>query len=111
MATKKAPAKQEPLLNAVARTLGHAAGTLSKATQDFAENLSTLPATVTTRVQQMSNKDTKRSHTGARAASEKRSSGARSAGKVKVSAIPGSKKKSQKSRASRRSGKTRARHS
>ena len=40
MPAKKQSKKQEPLLNAVARKLGHAAGKLTKATQELTENLS-----------------------------------------------------------------------
>ncbi len=68
MATKKPPAKQEPLLNAVARKIGHAAGTLTKATQELTENLSALPETVSTRMHQMAKVGTlaERSRTRAR---------------------------------------------
>ncbi len=52
MPAKKQPKKQEPLLNAVARKLGHAAGKLTKATQELTENLSALPETVTTRLRE-----------------------------------------------------------
>jgi hypothetical protein len=52
MAVKKRPLKQEPFLNTVARKLGHAAGALTKATEDLAENLSALPETVTKRVRE-----------------------------------------------------------
>lgn len=44
--------KQEPLLNTVARKLGHAAGKLTQATQKLAENLSVLPETVTTKLRE-----------------------------------------------------------
>src|SRR5712691_6009428 len=54
MAAKKRSGKQEPLLNTVARKLGHAAGTLTNVTHKFTENLSTLPETVTTRVRKAS---------------------------------------------------------
>jgi hypothetical protein len=47
---KKRPATQEPLLNAVARKLGHAAGTLTKATHEFTETFSALPENLTTKV-------------------------------------------------------------
>jgi hypothetical protein len=50
MAAKKRFVKQEPLLNTVARKLGHAAGRLTKVTQRLSENLSALPETVTTQV-------------------------------------------------------------
>ncbi len=52
MPAKKQSKKQEPLLNAVARKLGHAAGKLTKATQELTENLSALPETVTTRLRE-----------------------------------------------------------
>jgi hypothetical protein len=44
--------KQEPLLNTVARKLGHAAGTLTKVTQELTENLSALPENVATKVRE-----------------------------------------------------------
>lgn len=50
MAAKKHPGKQEPLLNTVARKLGRAAGTLTKVTQEWTENLSTIPESVATKV-------------------------------------------------------------
>jgi|HubBroStandDraft_5_1064220.scaffolds.fasta_scaffold164324_2 hypothetical protein len=52
MATKKRPTAQEPLLNTVARKLGHAAGTLTKVTYDLTENLSALPETLTAKMHQ-----------------------------------------------------------
>jgi hypothetical protein len=50
MAPNKRPVKQEPLLNTVARTLGRAAGKVTKATHELAEGLSTLPGTVSTKL-------------------------------------------------------------
>ena len=44
--TKKQPAQNEPFLNTVARRLGKAAGTLTKATHNLATNLSCLPESV-----------------------------------------------------------------
>jgi hypothetical protein len=55
MAAKKRTATQEPLLNTVARTLGHAAGTLTKVTHEFTENLSTLPENLATKVRETAN--------------------------------------------------------
>jgi hypothetical protein len=52
MAPKKRTVKQEPLLNIVARKLGHAAGTLTKVTQELTENLSALPENVTAKVRE-----------------------------------------------------------
>jgi len=67
MPAKKRPVKREPLLAAVARKLGHAAGTLSKVTQELTESLSTLPETVTKKVRKAANMGTaatrSRSHT------------------------------------------------
>ena|ERR1700678_674753 len=46
MAAKKRAVKETPLLNTVARTLGHAAGTLTKVTHEFADNLSAMPESI-----------------------------------------------------------------
>jgi hypothetical protein len=62
MATKKASAKQEPLLNSVARKLGHAAGALSKATHELTGNLAELPGTITAKMQQIANAPTSAQH-------------------------------------------------
>lgn len=40
MAPRKRTVTQEPLLSTLARKLGHAAGTLTKVTQEFADNVS-----------------------------------------------------------------------
>jgi hypothetical protein len=58
MAAKKRLVKHEPLLNTVARKLGHAAGTVTKVTQELTENLSTLPANVATKVRNATNSGT-----------------------------------------------------
>src|SRR5580700_1324458 len=50
MPARKQTKKQEPLLSTVARKLGHAAGTLSKATQELTQNLAVLPETLTTKL-------------------------------------------------------------
>ncbi len=50
MAIKKRAVKQQPLLNTVARKLGHAAGQLTKVTQELTKSLSALPESVTTKV-------------------------------------------------------------
>jgi hypothetical protein len=52
MTARKRKATQEPLLSTVARKLGHAAGKLTKATQELSENLAALPGTVSARVRQ-----------------------------------------------------------
>jgi|SRR5580704_2504736 hypothetical protein len=52
MATKKQTVRQEPLLNTVARQLGHAAGTLTRVTQELTQNLSALPEKVTEKVRE-----------------------------------------------------------
>jgi hypothetical protein len=43
MTPKKQPVKKEPFLNAVARKLGHAAGTLTHVAQGLTETRSALP--------------------------------------------------------------------
>ncbi len=50
MTVQKRKAMHEPLLNTVARKLGHAAGTLARATQELTENLSAIPENVTEKV-------------------------------------------------------------
>ncbi len=57
MAAKKPPVRvrDEPLLSTVARKLGHAAGTVTKVTQELTENLSTLPVNVATKVRNATN--------------------------------------------------------
>jgi hypothetical protein len=55
MAAKKSTARKETLLTTVARKLGHAAGTLTKATQELTENLSAIPENVATGVRESAN--------------------------------------------------------
>jgi hypothetical protein len=55
MAPKKKLVKQEPFLTAVARKLGHAAGSLTKATHDLTDSVSTLPKDIATKVHDMAN--------------------------------------------------------
>jgi hypothetical protein len=54
MAVKKRAVKQ-PILNAVARKLGHAAGQLTKVTQELTNSLAALPESVTTKVRKTVN--------------------------------------------------------
>jgi len=58
MTSKKRPVTQDPLLTAVARKLGHAAGKLTKATQELTENISALPGTVTKKLRGAANAGT-----------------------------------------------------
>lgn len=57
MAIKKRPVRvrHEPLLSTVARKLGHAAGTVTKVTQELTENLATLPVSVATKMRNATN--------------------------------------------------------
>lgn len=52
MTARERKATGEPLLSTVARKLGYAAGTLTKATHEITENLAALPETVSTRVRE-----------------------------------------------------------
>jgi hypothetical protein len=52
MAAKKRTVTQEHLLSTVARKLGHAAGTLTKVTQELADNVSAVPKAVAAKVRQ-----------------------------------------------------------
>jgi hypothetical protein len=58
MAPKKELVKTQPFLNSMARKLGHAAGTLTKVTHDFADNVSTLTESVATKVQEVTSATT-----------------------------------------------------
>lgn len=53
MPARKRHTTREPLLNTVARKLGHAAGTLTKATQELTESLVAFPETVTRTVREV----------------------------------------------------------
>jgi hypothetical protein len=52
MKARKRKATREPLLNTVARKLGHAAGTLTKATQELTESFAAFPETATAKVRE-----------------------------------------------------------
>jgi hypothetical protein len=58
MTAKKRPVKQNLLLTAVARKLGHAAGKLTKATHELTENISALPGAVTEKLRGTANAGT-----------------------------------------------------
>jgi hypothetical protein len=57
MTARKRKSAREPLLNTVARKLGHAAGTFAKATQELTENLSAIPENVTAKVRESTRAD------------------------------------------------------
>jgi hypothetical protein len=61
MPAKKRGATEEPLLNTFARKLGHAAGTVTKVTHEFTENLSALPENLATKVRPTANIGTPKS--------------------------------------------------
>jgi hypothetical protein len=50
MKARNKHSESEPLLNAVARKLGHAAGTVSKMTHELTETLSGVPEAVTAKI-------------------------------------------------------------
>jgi len=90
MAAKKRPGTQEPLLNTAARKLGHAAGTLTKATHQFTENLSGLVETVESKVRNAANMGSPRERSKSHVRSPKkktrksvRTKKAKKAGRVK----------------------------
>jgi hypothetical protein len=91
MTAKKRPAIQEPLLNTVARRLGTAAGTFTKATKELADNISALPQNVTTRVREVTHLGTsaKPARGGARPAKKKSKRGTRKP----VAKVPASPRK------------------
>jgi|SRR5580692_4241953 hypothetical protein len=90
MPARKRKATPEPLLNTVARKLGHAAGTLTKATHELTENLAALPATVSTSMREAAS--------AAAPAERRRARGARMKGRAAVN----KKQKSPRGTPSRR---------
>jgi hypothetical protein len=101
MPAQKRNTTREPLLNTVARKLGHAAGTLTKATQELTENLATLPETVSTRMREVA---------GAAAPVERPRLRAARARPMKGGAALKKKRKSAEQKASRRRPAVRSRH-
>ena len=85
MTAKKHSRKPEPLLNAMARKLGHAAGTIAKVTQEFTGNLSSLPDAVTAKMREAANIGTSAAPSS-RTARPRRASSAGRKGKVKRTA-------------------------
>jgi|HubBroStandDraft_3_1064219.scaffolds.fasta_scaffold33872_4 hypothetical protein len=67
MPAKKRPVRHEPLLTTVARKLGHAAGTLTKVTQEITENLSTLPKSAAMKPHQAAKSGASEKHSPVRA--------------------------------------------
>jgi hypothetical protein len=110
MTAKKRPATQEPLLNTVARRLGTAAGTFTKATKELAENISALPQNVTTRVREVTHPgtSTKPARDGARPAKKKSKKSTRKP-VAKISAGPRKRKlKGRGTQSSRKPRKSKA---
>jgi len=92
MTSKKRPVTQDPLLTAVARKLGHAAGKLTKATQELTENISALPGTVTKKLRGAANVGTATKK--ARISSRRRKEKTGSAVRLRtVKAKPGAKRR------------------
>jgi hypothetical protein len=85
MTARKRKATREPLLNTVARKLGHAAGTLTKATQDLTESLGALPETVSTRVREAATAATPPKPSRGRAARTRRMKGGTAVSKKRKS--------------------------
>jgi hypothetical protein len=103
MTDKKRSLKHEPLLNNVARTLGHAAGTLTKVTNELTENLSALPETVSQKVREAAKltKHTQPSHVRTRNSGKKKAIHSARVKKAKVTASA-KKRKSPKKNTSRK---------
>ncbi len=75
MTAQKRKVTREPLLNTVARKLGHAAGTLTKATHEITEKVAALPETVSTRVRGVATTAAPSERSRTRAARPSRKSG------------------------------------
>ena len=91
---------KEPLLNTVARTLGHAAGTLTNVAQNLTENLVTLPKTMSTTVRRVA------SSTAAPGRPKKKARRARSTNRVKGATRTAKKRPAKKRSVQSRRGNT-----
>jgi hypothetical protein len=87
MKARKRKAAQEPLLNTVARKLGHAAGTLTKATQELTESFSAFPETATAKVREAAGISAPRERSRTRAARTHRMKGGATVSKKRRSPI------------------------
>jgi len=85
MTARKRKATPEPLLNTVARKLGHAAGTLTRATQELTVNFAALPETVSTRMRKAASAAASEKHSRARAARTHRRKGGTAVSKKRKS--------------------------
>jgi len=103
MKTRNAKVTREPLLSAVARKLGHAAGRLTQATQELTENLSALPTSVAAKVREAANSGEPAERSRTRILHPtKRISRAPRTQRTKVAAGIGKKRKSSKDKSPRR---------
>jgi hypothetical protein len=103
MTARKERRKREPLLNTVARKLGHAAGSFTKATQEFTEALSGVPQAVTSKVRDAAFFGASSDDTGGRLLAKK-STAARKRKAKKTARTP--KKRSPRARRSPSDGKS-----
>jgi hypothetical protein len=103
MPTKKRAVKQKPLLNTVASTLGHAAGTLTKVTQEFADSLSAMPESIAAKVRRAAKIGESAVSPRGRRQGGKKISRAVRRGKIKVAAsAAGTKRRLPRQKARRR---------
>jgi hypothetical protein len=104
MATRKRTPNQEPLLNTVARKLGHAAGTFTRVTQDLRDDLTPLAENVTAKVREAANVAMPAKSPRARNRStSKKTSGVSRTHRMKPAARTGKKQKPTKKSSGRRS--------
>jgi len=103
MKAKKRAVKPEPLLSAVARKLGHAAGRLTHATQDLTGKVSALPKNAAAKVREAATGGDPAKRSRARTLDPaKRISPAPRTTSTKVAAAVGKKQKPFKAKSSRR---------
>jgi hypothetical protein len=99
MAVKKRRLREEPFLNTVARKLGSAAGTLTRASKDLAGSLSALPEKVTAKVEEVAHLKMRAKRRPAGTGQRKKR--ARSSGARGTSQTPRKKRKSARSAVAR----------
>jgi len=111
MTAKKRATAQEPLLNTMARKLGMAAGSLTKATKELAENISALPESVTSKVREVAHSGKSAKPASTRARHPKKKSGTRTrkaAAKVSGRTAKRKSPKGKRAQGSRKSSKSKA---
>jgi hypothetical protein len=100
---RSSPGSAEPLLNSVARKLGHAAGTLAKVTQDVTQNIASIPEVLSAKERELGPASPGRPRARRASRRPKKQIGRSGRSRGTVTARAAGKRKMQKKSAGRRS--------